>query len=124
MGSKVNLFEKFTARIILSKKSFFGFNDAIIKIWVTFNFKIIQIKSDNFDLKNSPFNQGSKLDIRSLKVWASQNKFSISFTTKNTTLKRDLFGEFEDIIRSNNIPKKKYKKNKIADIKTYGLFYV
>lgn len=109
MGSKVNLYEKFTARIILSRKSFFGFNDTIIKLWITFNFKIIQIKSINFDLKNIPFTQNSLLDIKILKKWCIENNLSINFTTKNSFLKRNLFGELEDVMIERNIPKKKYK---------------
>lgn len=124
MESKNKLFEKFTARIKLSKKSFFGFNDSIINLWITYNFKIIQIKSYNFDLKNLPINQDHILDIRILKNWAIQNNFSISFTTKNSTLKRDLFGEFEDIIHSNDIQKKKYKNDIITNTKTYDDFYL
>lgn len=109
MGSKEVLFEKFTARIIVSKKSFFGFNDIMVKFWVTYNLKIIQIKTNNIDQITIPFKQGDILDIDYLKNWASKNKFTIIFTTKNSTLKRQLFGELEDVIEVNNIQKKKYK---------------
>ena len=114
MEPKNILFEKLTARIILTKNSFFGLKRQYIIFWVTINFRILKI-INNYGKNNLniPFNEKNNLDINTLKKWALNNDFLISFTTKNPTLKRQLFGEFEDILEESTIPKKKYSIFKI-----------
>lgn len=114
MDTKNIIFEKLTARIILTKNSFFGLKIQYIIFWITINFRVLKI-INNYDKTNLniPFNEKKNLDINILKKWASDNDFSITFTTKNPTLKRQLFGEFGDILEESTIPKKKYSIFKI-----------
>jgi len=107
MEPKNIIFEKLTAKIILTKHSFFGLKKQYIIFWVTINFRVLKI-INNYDKTNlnDPFNEKKNLDINTLKKWASDNDFFISFTTKNPTLKRQLFGEFGDILEESTIKKK------------------
>jgi len=114
MEPKNIIFEKLTARIILTKNSFFGLKKQYIIFWVTINFRVLKIINNyNKTNLNVLFNEKKNLDINTLKKWASDNDFSISFTTKNPTLKRQLFGEFGDILEESTIQKKKYSILKI-----------
>ena len=104
MEPKNKIFEKFTALIILSKKTIFGLKTKSYFIWITTCFKILKVDS------GLPFNQGDKLNFNMLKTFISDNHYSISFTTKNSFLKRELFGIFDGIINEDNVQKKKYDK--------------
>ena len=102
---------KFVANIHLKKRMFFG-NYDIITITVTPSFNIVSI-NDRYNIL--PFEGGEFLRINSLIEWSVTHEYEISFTTKNSKLKRDLYFYFDQVILKN----KNNKKSTIRTILTW-----
>lgn len=123
MGEIYNFFEKLTGKVTLEKKpNIFGSKKIILII--SANLKILKIIKNN-DLK-FPFKENTIIDLEQLKDWSITNNFSIHFSTKNSSLKRYFYFEFESISDYGSTPKKKYinKGFKNTNNKNYTFFQI
>lgn len=108
MSSYHTTFSKFIGIIHLKKTNFFGFKK-IIYIVVTPTFKVLKIEHTH--TTDIPIKKGEIINIDVLSKWVTENKYKLSFLTKNSKLKRDLYFIFDDII----LHKYDTKKNKFID---------
>jgi hypothetical protein len=105
-------FSSFFAKIYLTKKGFFGVEKSIIII-IAPNLKIISVGS-NFTTK-IPFKKGEFMDLLLFTDWVSKYNYNLTFITKNSRFKRDLYFYFDSVI----LNEKKRKKNNFVDILNY-----
>lgn len=80
-----NLLEKFTGKIFLKKTKFFGLKVYHAEITFTQTLKIISIETN---INNLPFKVKERIDPNYLFIWSKENKFYLTFKSKNTKLKR------------------------------------
>lgn len=83
MVSKI--LEKFTAKIFFKKTKFFGLKTYSAEITFTETLKIISVETN---IKNLPFKIKEKLDPNFVINWSKENKYTLSFESKNFKLKR------------------------------------
>ena len=99
---------KLLGRVNLNKSTFFGLENKKIVIFVTPSLKIASVVANPKKLlRNFPLNKNGVLDFETLKSWAEENSFEITFTAPTPNLKRLLSSKLGDVMVESKEDKKK-----------------
>lgn len=99
MENLKELISKLLGKIYLKKSTMFGLDSQKITLIVSPSMKIFGIYTSPERLKSKfPFQKDRFLDPKSLRQWASDNGYEISFKTNVPSLNRQLYLQFGDVM--------------------------
>lgn len=95
--------EKLLGKIFLTKKTFFGLDTQQILLIVSPSMKVYKVLSSPKNLKNkTPFEENKIILPETIKNWAIENNFNITFEAETPKIKKKLFSEFGDVLVEND----------------------
>jgi hypothetical protein len=98
-GEFEDFITKFLGKIYLNRDTFFGLDSNKIVIIITPSLKIASILSKPKKLlRDFPLSKDEILDFVTLKSWASQNEYEITFAAETPKLKRTFYSQLGDVM--------------------------